>query len=69
MEKQKKQKMSVKVTCQTAYNLGRLATMYGYAAPGQVVDELVREQMLRIRAKKGKKAAVGAQNTRKVVDT
>lgn len=46
MKKQHRQKLTVRVTPQTAYNLERLMTMSGQKTPGRVVDKLVREKML-----------------------
>ena len=45
MKKQHTQKMTVRVTAQTAYNLERLMLMSGQKTPGRVVDKLVREKM------------------------
>lgn len=47
--KQHRQKVTVRVTPQTAYNLDRLVTMSGLKTPGRVVDKLVREKMLALR--------------------
>lgn len=44
MKKQHRQKLTVRVTPQTAYNLERLMTMSGQKTPGRVVDKLVREK-------------------------
>ena len=44
MKKQHTQKMTVRVTAQTAYNLERLMLMSGQKTPGRVVDKLVREK-------------------------
>ena len=49
MKKQHTQKMTVRVTAQTAYNLERLMLMSGQKTPGRVVDKLVREKMLALR--------------------
>ena len=49
MKKQHTQKMTVRVTAQTAYNLERL--MSGQKTPGSVVDKLVREKMLALRGR------------------
>lgn len=49
MKKQHRQKLTVRVTPQTAYNLERLMTMSGQKKPGRVVDKLVREKMLALR--------------------
>ena len=38
MKKQHTQKMTVRVTAQTAYNLERLILMSGQKTPGRVVD-------------------------------
>ena len=38
MKKQHTQKMTVRVTAQTAYNLERLMLMSGQKTPGRVVD-------------------------------
>lgn len=46
MKKQHTQKMTVRVTAQTAYNLERLMLMSGQKTPGRVVDKLVREKCL-----------------------
>ena len=46
MKKQHTQKMTVRVTTQTAYNLERLMLMSGQKTPGRVVDKLVREKIL-----------------------
>lgn len=53
MKKQHRQKLTVRVTPQTAYNLERLMTMSGQKTPGRVVDELVREKMLALRGHTG----------------
>ena len=45
MKKQHTQKMTVRVTAQTAYNLERLMLMSGQKTPGRVVDKLVREPL------------------------
>lgn len=45
------QKMTVRVTAQTAYNLERLMLMSGQKTPGRVVDKLVREKMLALRGR------------------
>lgn len=50
MKKQHTQKMTVRVTAQTAYNLERLMLMSGQKTPGRVV-ELVREKMLALRGR------------------
>ena len=55
MKKQHRQKLTVRVTPQTAYNLERLMTMSGQKTPGRVVDKLVREKMLALRAHPGEK--------------
>ena len=39
MKKQHTQKMTVRVTAQTAYNLERLMLMSGQKTPGRVVDK------------------------------
>ena len=52
MKKQHTQKMTVRVTAQTAYNLERLMLMSGQKTPGRVVDKLVREKMLALRGPK-----------------
>lgn len=52
MKKQHRQKVTVRVTPQTAYNLDRLVTMSGLKTPGRVVDKLVREKMLALRGQK-----------------
>ncbi len=54
-EKQHTQKMTVRVTAQTAYNLERLMLMSGQKTPGRVVDKLVREKMLALRAETSKR--------------
>lgn len=51
MKKQHTQKMTVRVTAQTAYNLERLKLMSGQKTPGRVVDKLVREKMLALRGR------------------
>ena len=51
MKKQHTQKMTVRVTAQTAYNLERLMLMSGQKTPGRVVDKLVREKMLALRGR------------------
>lgn len=51
MKKQHTQKMTVRVTEQTAYNLERLMLMSGQKTPGRVVDKLVREKMLALRGR------------------
>ncbi|MCX4256518.1 MAG: hypothetical protein OSJ54_06280 [Oscillospiraceae bacterium] len=43
-------KISVQVTAQTAYNLERLAEISKVGTKGRVIDKLVREKMLSIRA-------------------
>lgn len=55
MKKQHRQKLTVRVTPQTAYNLERLMTMSGLKTPGRVVDKLVREKMLTLREHTGGK--------------
>lgn len=55
MKKQHRQKLTVRVTPQTAYNLERLMTMSGQKTPGRVVDKLVREKMLALRGHTGEK--------------
>ena len=55
MKKQHRQKLTVRVTPQTAYNLERLMTMSGLKTPGRVVDKLVREKMLILRGHTGGK--------------
>ena len=51
--KQHTQKLTVRVTPQTAYNLERLMHMSGQKTPGRVVDKLVREKMLALRGRGG----------------
>ena len=53
MKKQHRQKLTVRVTPQTAYNLERIMTMSGKKTPGRVVDKLVREKMLALRGHAG----------------
>lgn len=53
MKKQHRQKLTVRVTPQTAYNLERLMTMSGQKTTGRVVDKLVREKMLALRGHAG----------------
>ena len=53
MKKQHRQKLTVRVTPQTAYNLERLMTMSGQKTPGRVVDKLDREKMLALRGHAG----------------
>ena len=53
--KQHRQKVTVRVTPQTAYNLDRIVTMSGLKTPGRVVDKLVREKMLALRGHTGGK--------------
>ena len=55
MKKQHRQKLTVRVSPQTAYNLERLMTMSGLKTPGRVVDKLVREKMLTLRGHTGGK--------------
>lgn len=55
MKKQHRQKLTVRVTPQTAYNLERLMTMSGQKTPGRVVDKLVREKMLALHQRGGGK--------------
>ena len=55
MKKQHRQKLTVRVTPQTAYNLERLMTMSGQKTPGRVVDKLVCEKMLALRGHTGEK--------------
>lgn len=55
MKKQHRQKLTVRVTPQTAYNLERLMTMSGQKTQGRVVDKLVREKMLALRGHNGGK--------------
>lgn len=55
MKKQHRQKLTVRVTPQTAYNLERLMTMSGQKTPRRVVDKLVREKMLALRGHTGEK--------------
>ena len=49
MSKKPLRKITLKVTPQTAYNLGKLAAMAGYKTTGQAVDKLVREKMLALK--------------------
>ena len=51
MKKQHTQKMTVRVTAQTAYNLERLMLMSGHKTPGHLVDKLVREKILALRGR------------------
>lgn len=53
MKKQHRQKLTVRVTPQTAYNLERLMTMSGQKTPGRVIDKLVHEKMLALRGHAG----------------
>ncbi len=53
MKKQHRQKLTVRVTPQTAYNLERLMTMSGQKTPGRVAAKLVREKMLALRGHTG----------------
>lgn len=39
-------RISVRVTAQTAYNPGKLATMCGHRDLGRVIDKLTREKMI-----------------------
>ena len=39
-------RISVRVTAQTAYNLGKLAAMCGHRDLGRVIDKLTREKMI-----------------------
>lgn len=39
-------RISVRVTAQTAYNLGKLAAMCGHQDLGRVIDKLTREKMV-----------------------
>ena len=55
MKKQHRQKLTVRVTPQTAYNLERLMTMSGQKTPVRVVYKLVREKMLALRWHTGEK--------------
>lgn len=55
MKRQHKQKLIIRVTPQTAYNLDRLAAMAGVKGPGRVIDKLVREKMLALRPQQGKR--------------
>ena len=52
MKKKHNQKLSIRVTPQTAFNLERLAAMGNMKSPGRVVDKLVREKMLFINAQR-----------------
>lgn len=45
-EKKNMRRISVLVTAQTAYNLGKLAAMCGYKEQGHIIDKLVREKMI-----------------------
>lgn len=49
MRRKRTQKLTVRVTPQTAYNLDRLAQLGGQKSPGRVVDKLVRDKMLSLR--------------------
>ena len=44
--KKNMRRISVLVTAQTAYNLGKLAAMCGYKEQGRIIDKLVREKMI-----------------------
>lgn len=55
MKKQHRQKLTVRVTPQTAYNLERLMNHERAKTPGRVVDKLVREKMLALRGHTGEK--------------
>ena len=46
--KKNTRRISVTVTAQTAYNLGRLAVMEN-ANEGRVIDKLVRDRMFQLR--------------------
>lgn len=39
-------RITVRVTAQTAYNLGKLAAMCGHRDLGRVIDKLTREKMI-----------------------
>lgn len=43
-------RLSVVVTAQTAYNLEKMAAIYGYKNIGRIIDKLTREKMLESRA-------------------
>ena len=51
MKKQPTQKMTVRVTAQTAYNLERLMLRSGEKPQGRAVDTLVRDNMLALRGR------------------
>lgn len=62
MKRQHKQKLIIRVTPQTAYNLERLAAMAGVKEePGHVVDKLVREKMLALRPQQEKREQQNGQ--------
>lgn len=44
--KKNMRRISILVTAQTAYNLGKLAAMCGYKEQGHIIDKLVREKMI-----------------------
>ena len=46
MGKKHKQKLTVRVTPQTAFNLEKLAALGNMKSPGRVVDKLVRDKMV-----------------------
>ena len=49
-------RISILVTAQTLYNLGKLAAMAGYKQTdiGRVVDKLTRDRMMLLRGNDGK---------------
>lgn len=52
MSRKPTRKITLRVSPQTAYNLELLMAMSGSKSVGQVVDKLVRDRMLALRAKR-----------------
>lgn len=52
MSKKPTRKITLRVSPQTAYNLELLTAMSGSKSVGRVVDKLVRDRMLALRAKR-----------------
>lgn len=51
MGKKKRRRVSLLLTAQTVWNLGKLAQIAGFKDTGRVVDKLVREKMLSLHHK------------------
>lgn len=52
MSRKPTRKITLRVSPQTAYNLELLTAMSGSKSVGRVVDKLVRDRMLALRAKR-----------------